>query len=121
MFSKNQIGDIVKQGIQSGAIPSGTKLYMHFVTGQYDDDNTDTYEFSAVYFITTSSVSFADSPFEGQIIACGGTMAGDGNDYNIISYNSADGKLLVQISGTSDTKDDSSEGWTFTEDTIIAL
>ena len=113
MFSKKQIEEIAKK--------FGTKLYMHFVTGQYDDDNTDTYDFSGVYFITTSNVSFVESPFEGQIIACGGTMAGDGNDYNIISYNSADGKLLVQISGTNDTKDDSSDAWTFTEDTIIAL
>ena len=36
MFSKNQIEEIVKQGMDNGTIPSGTQLYLH-VFSKSDD------------------------------------------------------------------------------------
>lgn len=41
MFSENQIKNIVNQGIESGEISGGTKLYKHNVTvsGSFDEDD----------------------------------------------------------------------------------
>ena len=47
MFSENQIKNIVNEGIESGEISAGTKLYLHYLYDNTTDDS--------LYFITASN------------------------------------------------------------------
>ena len=54
MFSENQIKNIVNQGIESGDISGGTKLYKHFITDGVNEIN----------IISTSKEKYTEQLFE---------------------------------------------------------
>ena len=104
MFSKNQIKEIVNQGIESGDVQVGTKLYEHSIYFEFDSDQSDTGLTLPIYIISNNPNPYSLNDFS-VMLGHDGILSISPDDYGevtppIISLDVGDNDNIITNFGT---------------------